>query len=80
MWVLWHGNTDSFDTVAGAFEEDTLAWFLFIICLDYILWTSVDQMKENGFTLKQKQEANDIRWKLLLIQTIQTILHFLQIQ
>ena len=33
--------------------RDILAPYLFILCLDYILWTSVDQIKENGFTLKK---------------------------
>ena len=26
---------------------------MFIICLDYVLRTSIDLMKENGFTLKK---------------------------
>ena len=40
-------------TVAGVLQGDTLAPYLFIICLDYVLRTSVDVMKENGLTLKQ---------------------------
>ena len=31
-------------------QGNILAFYLFIICLDYILWTSVDLIKENGFT------------------------------
>ena len=31
----------------------SLAPYLFIICLDYVLRTSIDQMKENSFTLKK---------------------------
>ena len=27
--------------------------YLLIICLDYILWTAIDLMKENGFTLEK---------------------------
>ena len=34
-------------------QGDTLAPYLFIICLDYILRTSKDLIKENGFTLKK---------------------------
>ena len=45
------GDRDFFDIVAGVLQGDTLALYLFIICLDYILRTSVDLMKENGFTL-----------------------------
>ena len=45
------GDTDFFDIVAGVLQGDTLALYLFIICLDYVLRTLADLMKENGFTL-----------------------------
>ena len=32
-----HGNSNFLDIVAGAFQRDTLAQFLFIICLDDVL-------------------------------------------
>ena len=44
------GDTDFLDIVAGILQGDTLALYLFIICLDYVLRTSLDLMKENGFT------------------------------
>ena len=47
------GDTDFFDSVARILQGDTLAPYLFIICLDYILRTSIDLIKENGFTLKK---------------------------
>ena len=31
------GDTDYFDIVAGVLQGDTLATYLFIICLDYVL-------------------------------------------
>ena len=31
------GDTEYFDIVAGVLQEDTLAPYLFIICLDYVL-------------------------------------------
>ena len=34
---------------------DTLAPYLFIICLDYVLRTSIDKIKENGFELTKKR-------------------------
>ena len=37
------------------FQGDTLASFLFIICLNYGLQTSIKLMKENDFTLKRKK-------------------------
>ena len=47
------GGTDFFDIVAVVLQGDTLAPYLFIIRLDYILQLLIDLMKENGFTLKK---------------------------
>ena len=47
------GNTDYFDIAAGLLQGDTLTPYLFIICLDYVLRTSIDEMKDNGFKLAQ---------------------------
>ena len=49
------GNTDYFSIVAGVPQEDTLASYLFIICLDYMLRTSIDKIKENGFKLTKEK-------------------------
>ena len=46
------GDTDFFDMVAGVLQGDTLAPYLFIICLDYVLRTSIDLLKQN---IKSKQ-------------------------
>ena len=48
------GDTDYFHIVAGILQGDTLAPYLFIICLDYVLRTSIDKMKENGFKPKER--------------------------
>ena len=40
------GDPDYFDIVAGV---------LFIICLDYVLRTSIDLMKENSFNLAKER-------------------------
>ena len=48
------GDTYKVDIVAGALQGDTLALYLFIICLDYVLRTSIDKTKENGFKLTKK--------------------------
>ena len=48
-------DTDYFDIVAGVLQGDTLAPYFFIICLDYVLRTSIDKIKENGFKLTKKR-------------------------
>ena len=50
-----NGNTYYFVIVAGVLQGDTLALHLFIICLDYVLRTSIDKIKENGFELTKKR-------------------------
>ena len=49
------GDTEYFEIVAGVLQGDTLALYLFIICLDYMLRTSIDKIKENGFELTKKR-------------------------
>ena len=49
------GDTDYFDIVAGVLQRDTLAPYLFIIYLDYVLRTSIDIMKDNGFKLAKER-------------------------
>ena len=49
------GNTDYFNIVAGVLQGVTLAPYLFIICLDYVLRTSIDKIKGNGFKLTKER-------------------------
>ena len=49
------GDTEYFDIVAGVLQGDTLAPYLFIICLDYVLRTSIDNIRENSFVLTKKR-------------------------
>ena len=49
------GDTEYFDIVEGVLQGDTLAPYLFIICLDYVLRTSIDKIRENGFELTKKR-------------------------
>ena len=49
------GDTEDFDIVAGVLQGDTLAPYFFIICLDYVLRTSIDKMRENGFELTKER-------------------------
>ena len=75
-----------FTIVADVLQGDTLAPYLFIICLDYMLRTSIDIMKDNGFKLAKERSrrypaqtitdvdyANDI--VLLTSTPAETLLH-----
>ena len=58
MVYLPDGDMDFFGIVSEVLQRDTLALFLFIINLAYILQTSIDLIKENGFSLKKKKARN----------------------
>ena len=48
-------DTDYVNIVACVLQGNTLPPYLFIICLDYALRTSIDKIKENGFKLIKKR-------------------------
>ena len=48
------GDTEYFNIVAGVLLGDMLAPYFFIICLDYVLRTLIDKIRENGFELTKK--------------------------
>ena len=50
------GDTDYFNIVAGMLPGDTLAPYLFIICQDYVLTTSIDKMKDKFQASKGKKQ------------------------
>ena len=49
------GHTEYFNIVEEIQQGDTLDQYLFIICLDYVLRTSIDKIRENGFELTKKR-------------------------
>ena len=49
------GDTEYFDIVEGVLQGDTLSPYLFIICLNYVLRTSIDKIRENGVVLTKKR-------------------------
>ena len=63
------GDTDYVDIVEGVLPGDLLAPYLFIICLDCVLRTSIDKIKENGFKLTKERSrsypAKNNNWRRL---------------
>ena len=51
------GETEPFDILAGILQGDTLAPFLFIIVIDYVMRTSVDSMKESGLLYQPRKSS-----------------------
>ena len=51
MVCLPDDDTNFFDIVVGVLQGDTLVQYS-TICQDYIIWMSIDLIKENAFTLK----------------------------
>ena len=49
------GDTDYFNIVTGVLQGNILGPYLFIICQDCVLRTSIDLMKDNGFKLAKKR-------------------------
>ena len=85
------GDTEYFDIVAGVLQGDTLAPYLLIICLDYVLRTLIDKIRENGFELTKRRSkrypaktitgANYADDLVLLANTpnqVETLLHSLE--
>ena len=72
--------------------RDTLAPYIFIICLDYVLRTSIDKIRENGFELKKKRSrryptkkkitdadyADDIALQVNTSNQAETLVHSLE--
>ena len=46
-------DADFFDIVTEVLQEGILPLYLFVLNLDYVLRTSIDLIKENGFILKK---------------------------
>ena len=89
--VRLNGDTDNFDIVAGVLQGDTLAPYFFIICLDYVIRTSIDKMKDNGFkltkertkrypahTITDAEYANDVALLANTPTPVETRLHSLE--
>ena len=80
-------DRDYFNIVVGVLQGDTLAPYLFIICLDYMLRTSIDKMKENAFKLTKERSRRystqtimdaDYADDIALLAKAKTLLHSLE--
>ena len=49
------GATDSFFTITGILQGDTLAPYLFILVVDYIFRISLDPINNNRLTLQERK-------------------------
>ena len=49
------GETDTFPILAGILQGDTLAPFLFILVVDYVMRISVDKSYDRGFLLEDRR-------------------------
>ena len=56
MKAMVHSLDGDTDIGIGVLQGDTLALYMFITCLDYILQRSIYLIKENGFTLKKDKK------------------------
>ena len=65
-------DTEYFDIIAGVRQADTLAPYLFIICLDYVLRTSIYKIKESGFELTKKKTEGSLQKQILTPTTLMT--------
>ena len=52
------GDSDYFNIVAGVLQGDTFAPYLFIICLNYVLRTLIDKIKENRSERTKKRSRS----------------------
>ena len=60
MVHLPDGDTDFFDIVTGNLLGDTIAPYILMMFLDYVLRSSINLIKENGFTLRIQEAENMI--------------------
>ena len=84
-------DTEYFDIVAEVLQGDTLVPYLFIICLDNVLRTLIDKIKENSCELTKKRSrrypvkpftdvdyADDIALLANTLNQAETLLHSLE--
>ncbi|KAI8486591.1 hypothetical protein Bbelb_355660 [Branchiostoma belcheri] len=89
--VTSDGETSPFEVTAGVLQGDTLAPFLFIVVLDYILRLSLDSMQEKGLEIQPRRSrrhpavnltdldfADDLALTTHLVKDAETLLQSLE--
>ena len=66
------GDTECFDIVAGVLQWDTLALYLFIICLNYVLRTSIDKSEKTASSWQRKEAKGTPQKQLPTPTTLMT--------
>ena len=66
------GDTEYFNIVAGVLQGDMLAPYLFIICLDYVLRTSIDKIKKTASSWQRKEAEGTPQKQLPTLTTPMT--------
>ena len=64
------GDTEYLDIVASVLQGNTLSPYLFIICLDNVLRTSIDKIKENGFKLTKERNRRYPSFPAVLLESM----------
>ena len=72
-------ETDYFNIVVGVLQGDTLAPYLFIICLDYVLRMSIDIRKRyTAQTITDVDYSDDIALLTNTPSQVESLLHSLE--
>ena len=85
------GDTDNSDIIAGVLQGGTLAAYILIICLDYVLRMPIDKIKDNGYKLTKERSrrypaqtimdadyADDIALRANILTQAEALLHSLE--
>ena len=71
-FILLVYYTEYFNIVAGVLQGDTLAPYFFIICLDYVLRTSIDKSKKTAPSWQRKEAKGNPQKQLPKPTTLMT--------
>ena len=62
MVIYSDGDTEPFQILTGVLQGGTLAPFLFIIVLDYIMWHALKDIHQTTGIILEKREETTLPW------------------